>query len=155
MEFLLCIDWPALYYAVGLLYCFFLIWFSVCCPDWVISIILSSTSLIHSSALFILVFIAFSSVCISTNEFSSFSWLLLIFSSSFLKESALLFISYLNSFSIFTISLLNSKSVRLQRSVSLLTALGDFSCCFNLEWFLCFFIVLVFSFFCEFGEAKL
>ena len=112
-----------------------------------ISIILSSTSLIRSSALFILVFIALSSVCISASEFSSFSWLLLIFSSSFLRESALLFISSLNSFSIYTISLLNSKSVRLQRSVSLLIALGEFSYCFNWESFLSFFIVLVGGFF--------
>ena len=121
LEFLLCVDWPALYYPIDLLYCFhvFFIWFSVCCPDWVISIILSSTSLFHSSALFLLLFIAFTSVCISSNEFSGFPWLLLIFSISFLKESELLFISSLNSFSIFTISLLNSRSVWLQRSVSL------------------------------------
>ena len=52
-----------------------------------------------------MVLIAFSSVYTSANEFYSFSWLLLIFSSSFLRESALLFISSLNSFSIFTISL--------------------------------------------------
>jgi len=158
LEFLvLCVDWPTLYYAIGLLYCFhvFFIWFSICSPVWVISIILSSTSLIRSSALFILLFVAFSSACISANEFSSFSWLLLIFSSSFLRESAWLFISSLNSFSIFTISLLKSKSVRLQRSVSLLIALGEFSCCFNWEWFLSFFILLVFFFFCEFGEVKL
>ena len=112
-----------------------------------ISIILSSTSLIHSSALFILVFTAFSSVYISANEFSSFSWLLLIFSSSFLRVSALLLISSLNSFSIFTLSLLNSRSVRLQRSVSLLTALGEVSYWFNWGWFLSFFILLVVFFF--------
>ena len=88
-----------------------------------ISIILSSTSLIRCSALFILVFIVLSSVCISAKEFASLSWLLLIFSSSFLRKSALLFISSLNSFSIFTISFLNSKSVRLQRSISLWIAL--------------------------------
>ena len=48
------------------------------------------------------------------NEFSNFSWLLLIFSSSFLKYSTLLcvsalnsFIFALNSFGIFTISFLN------------------------------------------------
>uniref|UniRef100_A0A4X1UK17 Uncharacterized protein n=1 Tax=Sus scrofa TaxID=9823 RepID=A0A4X1UK17_PIG len=140
--------------SIILLSCFF-IWFSVCCPDWVISIILSSTSLIRSSELFILFFIALSSVCISANEFSSFSWLLLILSSSFLKESALLLISSLNSFSIFNTSLLNSMSVRLQRSVSLLSALGEFSCSFNWEWFLCFFILFVFFLSCEFREAKL
>ena len=83
-------------------------------------------------------------------------WLLLISSSSFLEDmnSNLHYCSYpLNALSIFTISLLNSKSVRLQRSDSLLIALGEFSSCFNWEWFLSFFIVLVF--FCEFGEAKL
>ena len=61
----------------------------------------------------------------------------------------LLFIYSLNSFSIFTVSLLNSKSIRLQRSVSLLTALGEFSGCFNWEWFLSFFILFVFFFFVE------
>ena len=61
-----------------LLSCFF-IWFSVCCPDWVISIILSYKSLICSSALFIMLFSAFNSVCISANEFSNFSMFLLIY----------------------------------------------------------------------------
>ena len=61
------------------------IWFSVWCSDWVISIILSSKSPIHSSVLFILLFSAFNSACNTENEFSNFSWLLLIFSSSFLK----------------------------------------------------------------------
>ena len=140
--------------SLTLVLCFF-IWFSFCCPDWVFSIILSATSLIHSSASFILLFIALSSVCISANEFSSFPWLLLTFYSSFLKESVLLLISSINSFSIFNTSLLNSMSVRLQRSVSLLSALDEFSYSFNWECFLCFFILLVFFFFCEFGEAKL
>ena len=45
----------------------FSIWFSVCCPDWVISNILSSKSLIHASALFLLLFSDFSSVCVSAN----------------------------------------------------------------------------------------
>ena len=73
LESVLCINLPALYYPIGLIFLsFFSIWFSVCCPDWVISIILCSTSLILSSALFIQVFIAFPSVCISANEFSSF-----------------------------------------------------------------------------------
>ena len=63
--------------------CFF-IWLSLCCPDWMISSILSSKSLIHYSALFILLFRAINSACVSANEFSNFSWLL-IFSSSFLK----------------------------------------------------------------------
>ena len=48
----ICIDWQALYYSIGLLHCFhlfiyFFIWFSVCCSDWVISIILSSTQISH------------------------------------------------------------------------------------------------------------
>ena len=47
------------------------------------SIILYSKSLIHSSALFILLFIAFSSAFISANEFSNFSWVLSTVSSSF------------------------------------------------------------------------
>ena len=58
-----------------------------------------------------------------------------------------MFIYSLNSFSIFTISLLNFKSLSLQSSVSLLTALGEFSCWFNWEWFLSFFILLVIFFF--------
>ena len=106
-----------------LLSCFF-IQFSVCCPDWVITIILSSKSLIRSSALFILLFSASNSACTSASEFSNVSWLLLLLSSSFLKESALRFISTLNyfifslnPFSNFTSSFLKSVSVRLQSSV--------------------------------------
>ena len=60
-----------------------------------ISIILSSRSLIHSSALFILLFIAFSSAFISVNEGSNFSWFLFIVSSSFLQQSAFLLIAFL------------------------------------------------------------
>ena len=52
--------------------------------DCVISIILSSTSLIHSYALSILLFSAFNLVCISAHEFSNFYWFLLICSSFFL-----------------------------------------------------------------------
>ena len=143
-----------------LLLCFFS-WFSVCCPDWVISIHLSSKSLIRFSALFLLLSIAISSVCVSANEFSNFSMFLLIFSSSCLKESALLFISTLNSlifslnsFGIFTTSLLNSVSVRLQRSVSLFAASCEF-CSFHWDWFLSFFTLLMVFFFCEFREATL
>ena len=38
----LCVDWPTSYYPIDVLYCShgFFIWFSVCCPDWVISIFL-------------------------------------------------------------------------------------------------------------------
>ena len=46
-----------------------------------ISIILSSKSLIHSSALFILLLNAFNSGFVSANEFSNFSWLLVKLSS--------------------------------------------------------------------------
>ena len=143
--------------SLTLLSCFF-IWFSDFCPDWVISTILSSKSLIHSSALLILLFGAFSSICVSANEYSNSSMFLLTFSSSFLKESALLFISALNSLifslnssSIFTTYPLNSVSVRLQRSVLLFAASGEFFCSFNWEWLLSFFILLMF--FCLFSVS--
>ena len=58
----------------------------------------------------------------------------------------------LNSFSIFTTSLLNLVSVRLQRSVSLFAPSVEFSCSFNWEWFLSFFILLIFFLFCEFRK---
>ena len=61
------------------------------------------------------------------------------------------FIFILYSFSIFTISLLNSVSIGLQRSVSLFVASGEFSCSFNWEWF---FILLIFFLCCEFREAN-
>ena len=76
------------YRSLVLLSCFF-IWLSVCCPDWVMSIILSSRLLIRSSALFILLFRAFNSACISASEFYNFSWLLLIFSSSFAEVNCI------------------------------------------------------------------
>jgi hypothetical protein len=47
-----------------------------------------------------------SSVFISANEFSNFSWLLII-SSSFLQLSAFLLIAFLNSFSISLLPLLD------------------------------------------------
>ena len=119
---------------------FFFIWVSFCCSNWVISIILSSRS---SSALFILLFMAFSSAFISSNEFSNFSGLLTA-SSSFLQQSAFLLIAFLNSFSIFIIPLLNSGSVRLKKSVSLFVLSREFSVYFNWEWFLCFFLLLIF-----------
>ena len=79
----------------------------MCYFDWVVSIILSSRSLILSSVFFILLFILMSSVFISANEFSNFSWLLLIISSSFLQLSAFLLIAFLNSFSISLLPLLD------------------------------------------------
>ena len=48
--------------------------------------------------IFFLLFIVFSSVCISANEFSNFYMLPLIFSIPILKESALIFISTLHSY---------------------------------------------------------
>ena len=102
---------------------FFFIWVSFCYSNWVISIILSSRS---SSALFIVLFIAFSSAFMSSNEFSNFSWPLTA-SSSFLQQPAFLLIAFLNSFSIFIIPLLNSVSVRLKKSVSSFVLSREFS----------------------------
>ena len=45
------------------------IWLPVCCFDWVISVILFSGSLILSSALYILLSIAFSSTFVLASEF--------------------------------------------------------------------------------------
>ena len=47
---------------------------------------------------------------------------------------------------------MNSVSVRLQRSLSLFAPSGEFSCSFIWEWFLCYFILLIFFLFCEFRE---
>ena len=82
---------PLISYIVFVFF-FFLIWFSVCCPNWVIFITLSSKSLICSSSLFILLFNVFSSVFISANDFPNY-FCLLIVSISFLKSSALLLMS--------------------------------------------------------------
>ena len=84
-----------------------------------ISVILSSRSLICFSALFILLFIAFSSAFVSASEFSNFSWFFFIVFSSFLQYSAVLLIAFLNSFNSFVISFLKLVFVRLIRSVSL------------------------------------
>ena len=89
----------------------YLDWVIVCYFDWVVSIILSSRSLILSSVFFILLFILKSSVFISANEFSIFSWLLLVISSSFLQLSAFLLIAFLNSFSISLLPLLDWRSL--------------------------------------------
>ena len=64
--------------------------------------------------------------------------------SSFLQQSAFLLIAFLNSFSIFIIPLLNSVSVRLKKSVSLFVLSREFSVYFSWEWFLCFFLLLIF-----------
>ena len=81
---LLWVNCHTLYYFVGLyiaFFFFFLIWISVCCSGWVISIILSSRSFIHSPVLFILLFFAFSKAFASADEFSDFSWLSFLVSS--------------------------------------------------------------------------
>ena len=56
---------------ISLLLFFFYLFF-VCCFDWVVSIILSSKSLIHSSVLFNLLFIASRLVFISAIELANF-----------------------------------------------------------------------------------
>ena len=86
-------------------------WVIACYFDWVISIILSSRSLILSSVFVILLFILMSSVFISANKLSNFSWLFLIVSSSFLQLSAFLLIAFLNSFSISLLPLLDWRSL--------------------------------------------
>ena len=75
--------------------------------------------LFFSSALFSLLFIAFSSVFISAIGLSNFDWLRFIVSSSLLQWSSFLSIAFLNSFSIFITSFLNSGFGRLERSVLL------------------------------------
>ena len=113
-------------------------------------IILSYRSLIHSSALFILLFSSFNSVCVSASEFYIFSRLL-IFSGSFVKSSVLLFISALNSF-IFTLN--SFKIVTIPLLNFLFYSRGLFHCLllqvnspFNWEWFLSIFISLTFFLF--------
>ena len=78
----------AFYYPTDLLYCFHFFFHLVfCLLSWldIISIILSSRSLILSSALFILLFNAFNSAIVFVSEFYNFSHFLLIVSSPFLK----------------------------------------------------------------------
>lgn len=64
------------YYPRGLAYCFhfffFLTCLSVCYCDWIISIVLAFGSLVHSSVLFSLLLIGFSSVFVLVNEFLNF-----------------------------------------------------------------------------------
>ena len=67
-----------------------------------------------------------------------------------LQQSAFLSIAFLNSFSIFIISFLNSVSIRLKRSLSLFVLLGDFSWSFNWKSFFCSFILLIFPWLYEF-----
>ena len=80
LESLLCIDWHALYYPIDGSYCFlffFFIWFSLCSPDLVISILLSSKSLICSSALFFLLVNAFNSAFVSLQRIQDNSYFFL------------------------------------------------------------------------------
>ena len=83
--FLALISYWNIYYAeVGTLYiislilyvAFFFFHLSFCCSDWVLSIILSSRSLMHSSLLFSLLFIASRLAFISVIELSNFDWFL-------------------------------------------------------------------------------
>ena len=62
------------------------------------------------------------------------------------------FIFTLYSFSVFTLYLLNSVSIRLQRSVSLFAASGEFYS-FNWERLLSSFISHIFFLFCEFRKS--
>ena len=82
-------------YHILLSFFFSFSFFFLCCSDWVISIFLSSSSLIHSSALSSLLFIAFSSAFVPENEFSNFNWLLFIVSNSLLQWLAFLSIAFL------------------------------------------------------------
>ena len=75
--------------------------------DWVISIILFSSSLMYSSALFSLLLIAFSLVFILATELSNFDGFLSIDFSSLSQWSMFLLIIFLNSFSIFITAFLN------------------------------------------------
>ena len=104
---------------MGLLYCFHFfppIWPSVCYSDWMISIFLYSKSLIHSSPLFILIFIGLSWAFLCKTSFL----IVLLYSFWFLFTVLCISVDSLNSFSIFIISLLNSMSVILKRPVLLL-----------------------------------
>ena len=80
LGFLLCIDWHALCYPIGLIYSLK----NFCGSDWVICIILPSRSLIHSYGLFSLLFVAFSLTFILENEF--YNWLLFMVSRSFYTD---------------------------------------------------------------------
>ena len=77
--------WHALYYPIDFLNCFHFIFYMVfCLLLWLTNFHYSVFRItILFSALFILLFITFSSAFILANEFSNFSWLLLIVSSYF------------------------------------------------------------------------
>ena len=120
LEPLLCIGCHALHYPIDLACCFhFFLHLSVCCSDRVISIILSSRALIHSSASFNLLFIAFRLVFILAIELSNFDLFLFMIYSSLIQWSAFISIIFLNSFSIFITSFWTWGLVRLERSISL------------------------------------
>ena len=140
-----CVDWQTLYYPVGVLHYFHFFSFGFLSAV-LISIFLSSRSLLCSS-LFFLLFTAFSPALVSANEFYNFSWFLLIVSSSFLEYFAFLLIAF-HSFSIliFFLKLLS----RLKEACFIVVLLEECSRSFNCEWFLCFFILLIFILLCEF-----
>ena len=83
-------------------------------------------SLIHSSALFSLLFFACNLVFMSVIDLSNFEWLIIV-SRSLLQWSAFLLIVLLNSFGIFITSFLNSESGILERSISYFKT-RDLSC---------------------------
>ena len=81
--------------------CFFLICLPICYSEWVISILLSSRSLTHSSVLFSFLLVVFSLVFILAAVFSNSDWLLFIVPGFLLQWSTFLSIAFLNPFSIF------------------------------------------------------
>ena len=80
---------------------FFLICLPICYSEWVISILLSSRSLTHSSVLFSFLLVVFSLVFILAAVFSHSDWLLFIVPGFLLQWSTFLSIAFLNPFSIF------------------------------------------------------
>ena len=138
----------------SLLYCVhFFIWLSVCCSDWVISIILSSKSRIYPCALFILLFTTFSSAFMSANEFSNFSWLLLLLA-SFYSNLHLCWQSFIIP-SVFSLPPFWTRCLLDWRGLfHCLFLQGNSLGLFNREWFLYFFILLVFLLLCDFRRSN-
>ena len=124
---LLSIGFHTLYYPIGL---------SICCSDWVISIILSSRS-----ALLYMLFIALSSTFILANKFSNFLFFFMV-SNSLLHLSAFLSTAH---FSNFIVPFLSWVSITLKRSVSLFFHRNSLGLLFG-SCFICFIILLAFSY---------
>ena len=125
---------------------FFLICLPICYSEWVISILLSSRSLTHSSVLFSFLLVVFSLVFILAAVFSHSDWLLFIVPGFLLQWSTFLSIAFLNPFSIFitlfwTQGLVDwkglSHSIFLQ-GISLVLVIGSGSSAFS--FFLQFFL---------------